>query len=557
MHSIYSITDNYKLAIKHNKLRTGIILLGLIEFLTGGCKRFSGSNQNSVNERPNILIIMADDMGFSDLGCYGGEINTPNIDALAENGIRYRQFYNSGRCCPTRASLLTGLYSHQTGMGWMTAADLGTEGYTGQINNQCVTIGEAIKVAGYSTYMVGKWHLTADKNMEPDGPFDSWPLQRGFDKYYGPISGSGSYFTTSYLTYGNERFMAPENYFVTDAISDTASAFIRQHNTESPFFMYVAYTAPHFPLHAKPEDIEKYTGKYLIGWDKLRKQRYEKMLKLEILDSSWSLSLAMNDVKKWEDLSEDKKLEFDRRMAVYAAQIDNMDQGIGRIIDALKETNQFDNTVIFILSDNGGTAERITRGEVETELIGTDDSYESYRKPWATVSNTPFRMFKQWVHEGGISTPLIVHWPDGINEKGIIHNQVGHVIDLMPTCLDLTNSSYPEIYKENNILPFEGMSLVTSFNDNESAERTLFWEHQATRAIIRGKWKLVSDKQLNNPPYIMEWELYNLETDRPETKNIRHRYPELSEELDSLWNAWAKRCNVYPLDGRGWFERLE
>lgn len=529
------------------------ILVSMI-MAESGCS--SNSKQESSLERPNIIIIMADDMGYSDIGCFGGEITTPCIDQLAANGLRYIQFYNAGRCCPTRASLLTGLYSHQTGMGWMTAGNLGTEGYTGGINNQCVTLGEVLREAGYSTYMVGKWHVTSDKNIGTDGSKDTWPLQRGFDKYYGPHHGGGSYFTTSHLTYGNERLLPPEDYYVTDALSDSAVSFIHHHTAEKPFFLYLAYTAPHFPLHAKRKDIDKYLGKYLVGWDTLRIRRYERMQKQGIIDSSCTLSLPMDDARTWADLDEGERIEFDRRMAVYAAQIENMDQGIGRVIQTLEKTGMIDNTVIFFLSDNGGTAEYISRGSQDMALIGSDESYESYRKPWATLSNTPFRMFKQWVHEGGIATPLIIHWPEGIEDKGSLHDQVGHVIDLMPTCIELANAKYPKEYRGHKILPLEGQSMIPSFQNKERKERTLYWEHQATRAIRYGKWKLVADKT-NVKPYILDWELYDLENDRSETTDLSHQYPDMVNKLDSLWDAWASRCNVYPLDGRGWFERLE
>jgi len=506
---------------------------------------------------PNILIIMADDMGFSDLGSYGGEISTPHIDRLAANGIRYTSFYNAGRCCPTRASLLTGLYPHQAGMGWMTAADLGTEGYTGEINNQCVTIGEVLGKSGYSTYMVGKWHVTADKNMGPEGPGDSWPLQRGFDRYYGPHNGGGSYFTTSGLTYGNERIQPSGDFYLTDALSDTAASFIRKHEPGRPFFMYLAYTAPHFPLHAKSEDIAKYTGKYRDGWDSLRSKRYQHMLELGLADASWVLTPPMPDVREWKNLDEAEQREFDRRMAVYAAQIDNMDRGIGRVMDALEDKGFLDHTVVMFLSDNGGTSEFISRGIRDPANIGSDESYESYRKPWATMSNTPFRFFKQWVHEGGISTPLIVHWPAGIKDKGLFRHQVGHVIDLLPTCLELAGGEYPEKYQGNPILPREGISLVHSFNSDETEERLLFWEHQATRAVRMGDWKLVANSTPDVKPYTGPWELYHIKSDRAESDDLSLRYPEKVREMDSIWNRWAIRCNVYPLDGRGWFERLE
>ena len=408
---------------------------------------------------------MADDMGFSDLGCYGGEIEMPNLDILANNGIRYTQFYNTGRCCPTRASLMTGLYAHQTGMGWMTTANLKHPGYTGDLNKSCVTIAEVLRESGYSTYMTGKWHVVYDKNMEPEGPKDNWPLQRGFNKYYGPINGGGSFFTTKYLTYGNERIKPPGNYYLTDAISDSSVAFINQHfeeNNEHPFFLYVAYTAPHFPLHAKETDIKKYLGKFTLGWDQLRKERYQRMLRLGIIESTHILTEPEKDIRKWDQLSREEQREFDRRMAVYAAQIDNMDQGIGRIINILKKHNKLGNTLISFLSDNGGTMEHISRGNVDFNLIGSDSSYESYRKPWATVSNTPYKKFKQWVHEGGIITPLIIHWPDQITQGGQTTYQLGHVIDMMPTFVELAKADYPEVYNGNKILLMEGFSLVSS-----------------------------------------------------------------------------------------------
>lgn len=545
--------------MKRSDIYTGILLSVLIGLILGGCIRSSNTPQDSTGQKPNIMIIMADDMGFSDPGCYGGEINTPNLDKLAENGIRFTQFYNTGRCCPTRASLLTGLYAHQTGMGWMTAADLGHPGYTGDLNKQCVTIAEALKEAGYSTYMTGKWHVVADKKMKPEGPKENWPLQRGFDRYFGPVNGGGSYFTTKYLTCDNERVEPPDGFYVTDAISDTAVLFIHDHlkgGKISPFFLYVAYTAPHFPLHAKPEDIAKYEGRYMKGWDKLKTERYERQLKMGLIDSIWQLSLPGKDIVEWESLSQSEKVEFDRRMAIYAAQIDCMDKGIGRIISALKNTGQLNNTLVMFLSDNGGTAEYISRGSPEIGQIGTDDSYESYRKPWATLSNTPFRMFKQWVHEGGIATPLIVHWPEKI-KAGEIRKQVGHVIDLLPTCLEVAKAEYPEEYSGNRILPFEGFSLVSAFFNEELDRNPIFWEHQATRAVRIGDWKLVADKETNMPPYILEWELYNLFEDRSEMNNLADEYPERVAQMDSVWNAWAERCHVLPLDGRGWFERLD
>jgi len=515
---------------------------------------------NPLKSKPNIVLIMADDMGFSDLGCYGGEIQTPNIDQLAEKGLRYTQFYNASRCCPTRASLLTGLYAHQTGMGWMTAADLGSPGYTGDINRNCVTLAEVLKQAGYSTYLSGKWHVTHDRYMKPSGPKHNWPLQRGFDRYYGPLDGGGSYFHTKVLVHDNESLPVPEKeYYVTDAISEYASKYITEHakgKSEQPFFLYVGYTAPHFPLHAKPEDIEKYKDLYTRGWEIVRAERYSRLIELGIIDEEWQLPGFEKDIQSWDKMSNAEKQHMVKRMAIYAAQIDNMDQGIGQIVTSLKETGQYDNTLILFLSDNGGSAEFISRGDKSYEALGTASSYESVRKPWATASNTPFRKYKQWEHEGGTATPLIVHWPEQIRSHGELRHQVGHVIDFMPTFIDVTGADYPDQYINNKIIPMEGVSLVPTF-DNKSIQReALYWEHQATRAIRMGQWKLVADSH-PDPPYEGKWELYNMETDRTETHNLAEQYPDRVEMMAEMWHRWAVRCRVYPLDGRGWFPRLE
>lgn len=532
----------------------GLVALGLVTI------RCNSTSKNLPKSKPNIVVIMADDMGFSDLGCYGGEIQTPNIDKLAEKGLRYTQFYNTSRCCPTRASLLTGLYAHQTGMGWMTAADLGSPGYTGDINNNCITIAEVLKQAGYSTYMSGKWHVTFDEYMGPDGPKHNWPLQRRFDHYYGPLNGGGSYFHTRSLTHDNTSLPVPEkDYYVTEAISKYATKYIAEHaktKPDQPFFLYVAYTAPHFPLHAKPEDIARYKGRYTKGWDTLRAERYAKLIELGIIDQDWQMAEMDNDVKKWEEMNKAEKQEMAKRLAIYAAQIDDMDQGVGQIIESLKETGQFENTLIMFLSDNGGTMEFISRGDKSFEALGTASSYESVRKPWATASNTPFRKFKQWVHEGGIATPLIMHWPNRIKSHGDLRHQMGHVIDIMATCIDVADASYPNEYKGYKIIPLEGKSLVPTFDNRPIEREALYWEHQATRAIRLGKWKLVADKN-TGPRYEGEWELYDMKEDRTELNNFAEKYPERVKTMAEMWHQWAERCNVLPLDGRGWFPRLE
>jgi arylsulfatase len=384
-------------------------------------------------QKPNILLILNDDMGFSDLSCYGGEIDTPNLNRLAENGFRFTQFYNTARCSPSRASLLTGLHPHQAGIGVLTY-DQGPEGYAGDLNNRCVTIAEVLKENGYRTYMSGKWHVASDL----DNPSDSWPKQRGFDRFYGTIIGAGSYYDPNTLTRGNDNIedepKRDDNFYYTDAISDQAVRYIHEYapqNSDVPFFQYVAYTAPHWPLHAFEEDIAKYKGRFDIGWDELREQRMQRMIDMGIIDPSWQLTDRDPTQPKWED-AENKAWQL-RRMEVYAAQIDRMDQGIGRIIQSLKETGQLDNTLIIFLSDNGACAEGIPPEVTEEELVnnlqlarsytrtgkkvrfgnrpeimpGAEDTYQSYETAWANLSNTPFRLYKHWVHEGEFPPHLL------------------------------------------------------------------------------------------------------------------------------------------------------
>jgi arylsulfatase len=394
----------------------------------------------SAASRPNIVLIMADDMGFSDIGCYGGEIRTPHLDRLAKNGLRFTQLYNTSRCCPTRASLMTGLYPHQAGMGWMTVRDLGREGYRGALNRTCVTVAEVLRDADYGTYMSGKWHLVLDKNW--DGPKHNWPRQRGFDRFFGTISGAGSFWTPQTLTRDNERIEAPKDgFFYTDAINDHGVRFIEGHvarTPKRPFFLYVAHTAPHWPLHAKKADIARYRGRYRSGWDALREERRARMIELGIIEGSATLTERDVSAKAWKDLGEKRRDDMDLRMATYAAQIDCMDQGIGRIVSTLEKTGQLANTLILFLADNGGCAEGGIWGfdRNPNGVIGEDSSFSSYGLSWANASNTPFREYKHWVHEGGIATPFIVHWPAGFDARGELRKQPAHVIDILATCID-------------------------------------------------------------------------------------------------------------------------
>jgi arylsulfatase A-like enzyme len=515
-------------------------------------------------KRPNIVLIMADDMGYSDIGCFGGEIRTPTLDRLAAGGLRFTQFYNTARCCPTRASLMTGLYPHQAGVGHMMR-DQGLDGYRGDLNRSCVTIAEVLGQAGYATYMSGKWHVTKQVgHWSGDQDLTSthnWPVQRGFDRFYGTIHGGGSYFDPVSLTRDNLPTQ-PEtvDYYYTDAISKNAARLINDHLASKPnasFFCYVAYTSPHWPLHALPEDVARYRGRYDKGWDALRAERFERMRGMGLIDPSWKLTDRDRGVRPWD--KEPNKAWQARRMEVYAAQIDRMDQGIGRIVKALEVGKALDNTLIFFLADNGGCAEEIrprwkglhipdkTRGG-ESVRVGNDpnvmpgpeDTYQSYGLPWANASNTPFRRYKHWVHEGGISTPLIVHWPVAIKTRGEFRDQPGHLIDIMATCVDVADAAYPTQYGGHKIRPMEGKSLVPAFYNKPITREAIYWEHEGNRAVRRGKWKLVA-KGPKGP-----WELYDMQVDRTETNDLASSQPDRVRRLAAMWASWAKRAQALP-----------
>ncbi len=548
--------------------------LGAVSFVMPGCNSVSGLSTGSA-KRPNVILIMADDMGYSDIGCYGGEIHTPNLDRLAAGGVRFTQFYNTARCCPTRASLMTGLYQHQAGVGHMMS-DRGYDAYRGDLNNRCVTIAEVLKTAGYSTYMSGKWHVT--KSIKPDGDKHNWPRQRGFDRFYGTIHGAGSFYDPNTLTRDNTQIVPDsDDFYYTDAISDNAVKFISEHKSRSrskPFFMYVAYTAPHWPMHAKPQDIAKYKGRYAAGWDALRAERHKRMIKMRIVQSKWKITDRDSGVPPRDEA--ENKSWFERRMEVFAAMVDCLDQGVGRIVSELKRTGNFGNTLIFFLADNGGCAEEygsrgpvkpdpskpvvlkpMGRDELQTRMQpavtrdgrpvrtgygvmpGPADTYIAYGKPWANASNTPFRLYKHWVHEGGIATPLIAYWPSRIKERGKLRHQPGHLIDIMATCVDISGAKYPSEYKGNRIIPMEGKSLVPAFDNKPIEREAIYWEHEGNRAVRKGKWKLVS----RHPG---EWELYDLEADRTELNDLSKKYTRTVEQLKAMYESWSVRCGVQP-----------
>ena len=485
------------------------------------------------DRRPNIIVIMADDMGFSDIGCYGSEIATPNLDRLARGGIRFTQFYNAARCCPTRAALLTGLDNHQTGVGDMVN-DLGTPAYQGYLNDRCVTFAEALRPAGYHALMSGKWHVGENR--------PHWPTDRGFERYFGLISGASNYWR---LDPGrkmamNDQPYVPEQgkFYMTDAITENAVRMIDEYGRKpEPYFLYLAYTAPHWPLHAWPDDIAKYRGKYRKGWDALRRERHERQLALGVVDQRWPLTPRDPVNPAWEDV-QDKDAE-DLRMAVYAAQIDRLDQNIGRVLAKVRELGQEDNTLVLFLADNGGCHEEKIRGE-KPDPPGPPDSFTSYGRPWANASNTPFRMYKHWVHEGGISSPLIAYWPAVIKRRGALYREPAHVTDIMATVLDIASAEYPSTHNGKPVTPLAGKSFRPALEGRKwEGHDALYWEHEGNRAIRQGKWKLVSR-------YPEKWELFDMEADRTELNDLAQQQPARVREMIARYDRWAARCGVEP-----------
>ncbi len=511
----------------------------------------------------NIILILADDMGYSDIGCFGSEIPTPNIDRIAREGVSFTQGYNCARCCPSRASLLTGLYPHQAGVGHMVT-HLGYEGYEGFLNQRCVTIAEALRASGYQTFLSGKWHVGGNyiirdpKTWAPDDPRHPIPTGRGFDEFFGTLAGCGNYYNPHTLM-RNDAFISIEqdDFYYTDAISDEAVRMIdRAVDGQQPFFLFVSYTAPHWPLHAREEDISRFEGRYQTGWDTLRMERYERLVESKLLDQKWKLSPRDEDSFAWETI---RYTEWEaRRMAVYAAQIFRMDLGIGRILAALERQAIDDKTMIMFMSDNGGCAEFLAEDGFVQNLQypmcngkwahvgnnpdirpGPEDTYMSYDLPWANASNTPFRLFKHWVHEGGISTPILVRWPVVGARSKYIPTPV-HFIDIMPTCLEIAGATYPEEFHGNPIYPLPGESLVSYLRGEKTQrESPLFWEHEGNCAVRSDDWKLVKK-------FPGDWELYNFEQDRTELHDLSKKNPPLAKQLQQLYNEWAQALKIVP-----------
>lgn len=541
---------------------------------------FASCADKKTEHRPNIIVILADDLGYSDLGCYGGEIHTPNLDMLAAQGLRFNSFYNTSRSCPTRASLLTGLYQHQAGIGRMTF-DAGLPGYRGTLSHNAVTIPEVLSGAGYRTGMVGKWHVAETPLREDQREWlahqidypefadkSNYPTHRGFDDFYGIIYGVVDYFDPFSLVDGEEPVReVPEDYYITDDFSRKAVEYVDNYaDSDDPFFLYLAYTAPHWPLHALPEDIARYEDTYKVGWDAIREARYTRMKESGIFPGQDDFLSERQFRDSWEN---NPTAEWDARaMAVHAAMVDRMDQGIGQLIEALRRNGQLDNTLILFMSDNGCSNEEPQhyspgendRGDMTRDgrpvvypkqkevLPGPQTTYAGLGARWANVANTPFRFWKARAYEGGICTPMIVHWPQGIKQsnKGGMTSERGHVMDIMATCLDLAGATYPEEYNGNAIVPMEGRSLLPVLTTGRrEGHDFLGFEHFNHMAFIaRDGWKIV------RPGLKAAWELYDLNTDRTEMHNVAEHYPERLSEMVSAYEQWERQTMVLPSPDR-------
>ncbi|GGG86151.1 arylsulfatase [Parapedobacter pyrenivorans] len=524
----------------------------LISYLLTICTAVSCQDQTEPG-KPNIILIMSDDMGYSDIGCYGGEIETPVLDGLAESGVRFTQFYNGARCCPTRASLISGLYPHQTGIGHMTnpsenfeVHDYDVPGYRGELSQQTNTLAEVLKTAGYRTLMTGKWHLGMEHR-------EQWPLQRGFDRFYGILDGASNYFQPVYprgITLDNDPVDVQDStYYTTDAFTDYAIRFInegQEANERSPFFLYLAYTAPHWPLQAPKSVIDKYRERYHQGWEAIRGERYEKMIELGLVDPSWRLSPA--DGLDWDTLSSEKRADLALRRAIYAAQVDQMDRNIGRLVDYLKTNGLFENTLIVFINDNGACAEGGMLGGGKSEQLETKAGYFlTYGQSWANASNTPYREYKHWVHEGGISSPLIAHWPAGISAslRGTLINEYGFLPDIMATFADISGASYPSARKGKPVPSMVGESFLPLLKGSNAPihDQPIFWEHEGNKAVRLGNYKAVMKWEENKPE---KWELYDLSKDRTELNDLSGKEPDRLASFVAGWEEWARTHQVRP-----------
>ena len=543
-------------------LLTGLVLIILV------------SCQEKANRKPNVLFVLFDDLGYSDLGCYGGEIKTPHIDKLGINGLRYESIYNSARCCPSRAALMTGLYPPQAGIADFTTnkpkKDLGPA-YLGHLRDDCVTLAEVLKTVGYNTYYVGKWHMHEKTS----------PVKRGFDEFYGYDMGyaQDQWNPNAYVRKPEGRAKEidkPEGeFYATDIFNEYSLEFLKQarEKEDQPWFLFLSHSSPHFPVQAPKETIDKYFETYMKGWDKIREERFAQLKNVGLIENEYRWALAEralvpvdrdvvangysgNQNPAWDSLDIDRQRDLARRMATFAAMVEHVDNGVGQIVEYLRETDQYDNTIIMVTSDNGACYEwgpfgfdgpsrkgiTILHKGDSLNLVGQIGSSPSYGSAWANMCNTPLRLYKHFTHEGGVASPFIVHWPDQIKENtGSWIRERTHLIDIMPTLCEITGAQYPETFNQNSIQAMEGVSLVNTFNGGQLEERSIFFSHFGAKAVVLGDWKAVWGK---NMPYEIQWELYNLKEDRCETNDLAAKYPEKVEELSAMWDEYAERVGL-------------
>ncbi len=503
----------------------------------------AGASTAEVPSRPDIILIVADDLGFSDLSCQGGEIPTPNIDSLAAQGVRFTKASNAARCCPSRASLLTGAYPHRVGMGWMTAADLGRPAYRGDLAADCATLPELLKNAGYHSFLSGKWHLAAETGSQSPGP--NWPTRRGFDGFFGILGGESSYDAPKALFRDETRVLPGPDFYLTDAITDAALEFYHK-PVDGPRFLYVAYTAPHWPLHAREEEVARHLPAYRSGYEGVREGRLSRMRELGLLTPDQQE--APDSLPEWKSLTPELQADQSRRMAVYAAQVEAMDRGVGRILQAVAGSDRAGNTLVIFASDNGSSAEVMEAPPLPANL--SDAGRSSYGPAWASISSLPFRGAKMDPLQGGVATPLFVRWPSKAAAGTSIADPV-HLIDILPTCAEAAGVVIPRERDGQALIVPDGVSLLPTLAGRPLPPRHLFFEHEGGCAVRFGDLKAVA------MPGRTDWQLYDLERDPAELNDLAATRPADLHSLQSAWEEWADKNGVLPLDSRTWDQRIQ
>ena len=527
---------------------------------------------------PNIIVILLDDLGFSDFGCYGGEIQTPNIDRLAARGLRYTNYTTVPMCTPARAALLTGKNPHSVGWGWLTHNDPGYPGYRGEISKDAPLIPELLREQGWSTMALGKWHNTYDRNLHSAADNSGWPLQRGFDRFYGFMGAETSYFQPDRMLEGNQLAQVdgyPQGYFAPDDYTSRAIAWIAENRAsapDKPFFTYLAFQSPHTPHQAKPEDQAKYEGVYEAGWDALRQARFERQRAMGLIEANAVLPSRNPGIPEWASLSREEQALYARYMSCYAGLVDNVDQNVGRLLSFLEKSGQLDNTLIMITSDNGANSiggptgvmnlqdrrqgfpedAALVRRLVETNAVGDDGTYAAYPSGWSQVSNTPYRFYKRTPMAGGIRVPFVVHWPQGLADPGGLRSQWIHVTDVLPTLLDLVGASYPTVHQGYRTRSMDGKSFMASLRqpDAPAQRQRQYYELQGNRGYISGDWKIVSLQPPLQALDLNNWMLFNIANDPTEVLNLAASQPDVLARLIAEFELDATANYVYPIDNR-------